>query len=316
MNRDITIIFLNLVRPKLYLDGFSATGIRAIRASKEIGIKSVSAERSLNAYKILKENQIANNVDIESYNEPFESVVSKYKFDFIDVDPYGSIVPFVDIAIQNSPNRGYVAFTATDLSVLTGSLPSKTERRYESVMSNNSMRHEMGVRNLLGFIARRAASLDKGIFPQISFWHGHYYRVIVQVVNGAKRSEETRKNLGRFSLSQIDPLMEGDLFGPMWIGSLNCNSIFRSNNFPESVGEESIEFFKKLEFEDTSTFFLDVTESFSRRKIDLISMEDAIKIGERNGLKSHRTHFSTTGIKCDDINALLGLLLNEKHTGN
>ena len=58
--------------------------------------------------------------------------MSRLLFDFIDVDPYGSIVPYLDVALTHVKNGGYIGLTATDLSALTGSAPKKTARRYDA----------------------------------------------------------------------------------------------------------------------------------------------------------------------------------------
>ncbi len=308
LNRDITVMLLNTLRPKLYLDGFSATGIRAIRANLEADIRTVAVERNYRTYQILLSNLQENNVTAETYMDSFESVVSRFRFDFIDVDPYGSIVPYVDTALNYSTNNGYIGFTATDLSVLTGSIEEKNMRRYGSRMPNNSMRHEFGLRNLLGFIARRAASLDMGIIPEISFWHGHYYRVILKVKHGANAACATLDGVGTISPSAVDPLLQSSSYGPLWTGSMN--SIFHDStlNIPDSIGEISRNFAISLVNEDISALFLDATESMSRRKINLPSISDVISEAEGVGIVARRTHFSTTGIKSNNYGELLKIM--------
>lgn len=308
LNRDITVLMLNTLKPRLYLDGFSATGIRAIRAALEAGVRPVAVERNYNTFQIMQENLEENGVKAETHMDTFEAVVSRFRFDFIDVDPYGSIVPFVDIALNHSTNGGYIGFTATDLSVLTGSMEMKNMRRYGARVPNNSMRHEFGLRNLLGFIARRAAALDMGIMPEISFWHGHYYRVIVKVKHGANAASSTLESVGNLSPNMVDHLLTDDAFGPLWIGDMNRIFAESALNIPHSIGENSRIFVKSLENEDISKLFLDATESMSLRKINLPSIRTVIDIAENAGIKTARTHFSPTGIKSDNYEGLLSIL--------
>lgn len=309
LNRDITVMILNTFRPRLYLDGFSATGIRAIRANLEAGIRTVAVERNYRTYQMLVNNLKENNASAETYMDSFESVVSRFRFDFIDVDPYGSIVPYVDIALNYSANNGYIGFTATDLSVLTGSIEEKNMRRYGSVMPNNSMRHEFGLRNLLGFIARRAAALDMGITPEISFWHGHYYRVILKVKHGAIAARATMNALGTSSPNAVDSLLQPASYGPLWTAPMN--NIFRDStlNIPDSIGEKSGNFAMSLVNEDISTLFLDVTESMSMRRINLPSISEVVSQAENVGIVARRTHFSTTGIKSNNYEELLKIMV-------
>ena len=311
LNRDITICFLNTVKPHLYLDGFAATGIRAIRAEKEAGIRSVASERSLRAFDILKTNAELNDFKGELHWSTFESMVSKYHFDFIDVDPYGNIVPFTDIAINHIKNGGYIGFTATDLSVLTGSLKANTKRRYGSEVMNNNLRHEMGIRNLLGFIGRRAVSLETGMHPLISFYHGHFYRVIVQVRKSSAEADKTDKFLGYADPCIIDPMYGNNSYGPLWTGKLESFLGEKIMNIPETCSMDSVEFLGRLKNEDISQFFLDLTDSCSIRKANLPSVAHVLEKCSEIGISAARTHFSSTGIKCDNMVQLRSSIFTE-----
>ncbi len=311
LNRDITISFLNSFKPNLYLDGFAATGIRAIRAEKEAAVKSVACERSLKAFDILKANAELNDFKGELHWSTFESIVSKYHFDFIDVDPYGNIVPFTDISINHVKNRGYIGFTATDLSVLTGSLRENTRRRYGSEVLNSNLRHEMGIRNLLGFIARRAVSLETGMNPVISFYHGHFYRVIVQITKSSAEADRTDKFLGYADPGLIDPIYGNHSYGPLWIGKLESFSGEKIMNIPETCSEDSIEFLGRLKNEDISQFFLDLTDSCSRRKANLPAVAHVLESCSEIGISAARTHFSPTGIKCENMEQLRSSIFPE-----
>jgi tRNA (guanine26-N2/guanine27-N2)-dimethyltransferase len=313
VNRDVTISFLNTVKPTLYLDGFASTGIRAIRAIKEANVKTVACERSKIAFEILQQNARNNDCQMEIHNDTFESMVSRYRFDFIDVDPYGSILPFLDISLHYVKNGGYIGFTATDLSVLTGSLREKNLRKYGSCVLNNSFRHEMGIRNLLGFIGRRAANLDCGIEPQISIWNGHYYRTIVKVNKTVREAEDTLEKICNFNLHKSkDQIFEDVDFGPIWVGKLNALFETKKFSFPESISKENQDFFNSLRNEDLEIFFTDMSENFSRRKLNLMSMESVSTIAKNSGIDSYRTHFSTTGFKSSHPDELLKILLENK----
>ncbi len=313
MNRDITVSFLLTVKPSLYLDGFSATGIRAIRAEKEAGVRSVACERSKKAFTILEKNAKENDFHGELHWGTYESLVSRFHFDFIDVDPYGNIVPFTDIALSHVKNRGYIGFTATDLSVLTGSLKENNRRRYGSLVLNSNLRHEMGIRNLLGFIARRAVSLDTGIEPMVSFHHGHFYRVIVKVRRSTNDAEKTEKHIGFFNTENVDPVYGNIQYGPLWTGRLEQYLSESQLNIPETCESTSREFVDGLKNEDMSEFFMDLTDSFSLRKLNLPSVSDTLEKCNENGLPASRTHFSSTGIKSADFASLRSLIVPKGH---
>ena len=271
----------------------------------------MACERSLRAFNILKNNAEINDFKGELHWSTFESLVSKYHFNFIDVDPYGNIVPFTDIAINHVKNHGYIGFTATDLSVLTGSLRVNTRRRYGSVVLNSNLRHEMGIRNLLGFIARRAVTLETGMQPVISFYHGHFYRVIVQITKGSGEADKTEKYLGYAEPGLIDPLYGDQAYGPLWTGKLETFLGEKIMDIPGTCSEESVEFLGSLKNEDISEFFLDLTDSCSIRKTNLPAVNHVLEKCSEIGISAARTHFSPTGIKCEKMEELRSIIFPE-----
>lgn len=311
-NRDLTLSFLNTYRPALYLDGFSATGIRGLRAELELGIKTVMVERSKKSFQILTENAKRNESQSELYNDTFESILSKYRFDFVDVDPFGDVVPYADISLRYVRNRGFIGFTATDLSVLTGSLREHNLRRYGSVVMNNSFRHEMGIRNLIGFIARRAVALERGIEVMLSVYHGHFYRVILQVIKGTDKAESTLKNIGYFNpFKEIDHTYDDFQYGPIWVGNIEGLFSRGSLNIPRYVSEDYGNRFQQLRYEDMSLFFVDIGDVFSKKKKNLPSLANIRNYLENNGIESERTHFSYTGLKVKDKRSVLEKIVND-----
>ncbi|MHB1637108.1 MAG: class I SAM-dependent methyltransferase [Thermoplasmataceae archaeon] len=315
LNRDLTILFLNALKPKLFLDGFGATGIRGIRVSLETDTQAVISERSEKSYKILEKNVISNESGAEIHWSSFEEMVTRYEFDFIDVDPYGSIIPYLDISLDNVRNRGYIGFTATDLSPLSGALPEKTFRRYGSVIPKSTMRHELGIRNLIGTIARRAASLDCGIEPLLSFWHKHYYRVFVKITRGASKADDTLRNVGLLNLEELlGNGYNGISAGPIWKGKIEN---FFDEQYIDSGGKSqatdaSMNFLNSLKFEDTSVLFCDLGEIFSRNHKNIPSIKKAQDMAIKNGIKViNRTHFSPTGLKMNNLRRFCDLASGE-----
>lgn len=301
LNRDITVSLLSVLRPRRYLDGFGGTGIRAIRVKKELGIDATACDINPVSAGIIKNNAEINGADITVIREPFQSVVSRNLFDFIDVDPYGSVVPYLDAALFSVKNRGYIAATATDLSVLTGSVAEKTRRRYNAFIGNNSHRHEIGIRLLIADIVRRAAALDRSAIPVASFWHGHYYRVVFRVENGSDRADAALGRIGTFNRNKLFCSRYENLDeGPVWTGNLGSGSIIREavNARPDHVAARSLDFLLSLMFEDIAPLFFEITDMARFLGKSIPAMENIIlSLTDRTGEKAARTHFSSTGIK-------------------
>ena len=301
MNRDVTMAVLQILKPRLYLDGFGGTGVRGIRVAREVGTHSVISEINRSSFDLIKENVKKNEVDAEVYNEPFESIASKYMFDFIDIDPYGSVVPFLDVALSHVRNGGYLGITATDLSALTGSAPQKTRRRYGAFIGNDRLRHESGIRLLMSYVAGRAAALDRYTVPILSFWKSHYYRIIVRVRNGTGEADKMLKNISQVNKSsELSPIYRDIPEGPLWKSVLNSGEVIQAINAGsfEHLDGRSVELMKNLGNEDEMFLFYELSDFASHFKRSLPKLEEIMSsISGETGETAYRTHFSPTAVK-------------------
>jgi tRNA (guanine26-N2/guanine27-N2)-dimethyltransferase len=107
--------------------------------------------------------------------------VSK-RFDVIDLDPYGSAVPFLDGAVQAVADGGLLCVTCTDLAVLAGSgHPEKAFSSYGGTVARVDYCHEVALRLVLHSIASAAARYGRTITPLLSLSIDFYVRVFVRV---------------------------------------------------------------------------------------------------------------------------------------
>lgn len=301
LNRDLTLSLISVLGVRNYLDGFGGTGIRGIRVASETPAKAVIAEINTRSAEIIRQNVVRNGVDVQVYNQPFESVVSQRLFDFIDVDPYGSIVPFLDVALTHVKNNGYIGLTATDLSALTGSAPKKTSRRYSASILNDRLRHESGIRLMIAYIARRAAALDREITPLVSFWKSHYYRVIVKVKHGAGLADRMLEKIRLVDRQEINSVIYPHREeGPIWTGPLNREGEIGEmlkNRLP-GVMERAYDFVSSLPHENEMLFFFELSDFAAHIGRSLPGIEKMCgHIQEEFSVPAYRTHFSDTGVK-------------------
>lgn len=301
MNRDVTISALKVLHPKRLLDGFGASGIRAIRFRLETGSEVHVSEINPASLRIMEKHAAMNSTNIAIHAESFAETSRKIPFDYIDVDPYGSVVPHLDSAISNIKNRGYIGITATDLSVLTGSYPEKTFRRYGSIIEKDTFMHEKGLRLLLGYTARRSAAVDRYIRPVVSFWNGHYYRIIFQVQSGSRGADRMLSHLRTINLRELIgayyPKIEE---GPLWTGDIEDDSILKKMKPPmEKDDGKFLSLISLLGNENRSLFFTDLGDIARSTHADVMSIASAVRILQDSGANAFRTHFSPTGIKSD-----------------
>ncbi len=115
---------------------------------------------------------------------------------WVDIDPFGSPMPFLDTAIQSLAKKAFLEVSATDTAALTGSSKTALMRRYGARVKTDGLAHDSGMRVLLACIARSAARHDRSIHPVLSIWDSHHLRVSVKVRKSVKISNKLEENLG------------------------------------------------------------------------------------------------------------------------
>jgi tRNA (guanine26-N2/guanine27-N2)-dimethyltransferase len=130
------------------------------------------------------------NVLLSSYGAP------RKRFDAIDVDPFGSPVPYVDSAVRALKDRGFIALTATDMAPLCGVHPKACIRKYGGKPLRTEYCHELAIRLLAGCLATVAAKHEIGIAAVFSHSAEHYIRLYATIKHGAKNTDESLRNMG------------------------------------------------------------------------------------------------------------------------
>ncbi|XP_029655147.1 tRNA (guanine(26)-N(2))-dimethyltransferase-like [Octopus sinensis] len=102
-------------------------------------------------------------------------------YDVIDIDPYGSAVEFIEVAIESVSSGGLLCFTCTDLAVLCGNRPEACYARYNSMPLNTPSCHEMALRIVMRSIVSAAAKHRRLVTPLLSVYVDFYIRIFVTV---------------------------------------------------------------------------------------------------------------------------------------
>ncbi|MCF7861487.1 hypothetical protein K9M79_04500 [Candidatus Woesearchaeota archaeon] len=203
LNRDITIAVLNSTKTGdsrlRCCFPLAGSGIRAIRVLKEcnnimqVVINDISGE----AYASIREHLEMNNIEYMENVAPgkhdegaafifnTEAACLLHKvggFDYIDIDPFGSPVPFMDATFRRISRGAIFGITATDTSALCGSYPKACRRRYDSRPLLNENCYETGLRILIRKIQTIGMQYDKAAVPVYSYYYKHYMRVFFRIV--------------------------------------------------------------------------------------------------------------------------------------
>eukprot|EP01012_Entosiphon_sulcatum_P027583 TRINITY_DN3325_c0_g1_i1.p1 TRINITY_DN3325_c0_g1~~TRINITY_DN3325_c0_g1_i1.p1 ORF type:complete len:587 (+),score=82.17 TRINITY_DN3325_c0_g1_i1:1239-2999(+) len=214
VNRDLSILVLRVFaeilplskrkvqRDKLHvLEALGASGLRSIRYWKEIpGVAHITCnDLSTKAHDSIQENLAFNDVPIVTefggagVKPNCDDAVTLMmgsrggapgacpRFNVIDLDPYGSAVPFVDAAVQSVDEGGLLCVTCTDSAVLCGTYPETCFAKYNAITARAKYCHESGVRILLGFLEKACNRHGRHIVPLLSLSIDFYVRVFVRV---------------------------------------------------------------------------------------------------------------------------------------
>lgn len=326
-------IFSTELKNGLICDLLSATGIRGIRYYLESNIDRVKVifnDANPVAYNLVKKNILRNKIkrcEVYNFHANFLLIFYKYirrkRFSVIDIDPFGSPIKFIGLALGSINNRGLIFVTSTDLAVLMGVYPQKCSRKYMAISFKSDFSREIALRILLGYIAREAAKHDIIIQPLLSYSIKHFIRICIRIMyDGSNVSKFLAKNIGYITYcnkcgfrkyrEKIDiffcPLCGQKILwgGPLWIGNIGNKDIVRKiTNYVKDVqyiSEKEKDFLsnmlEKMYFDQESIEPYYTTDGLSSLyKINEPSLDKLIYNLREKGYIAAKTHFSPKGFK-------------------
>jgi len=312
LNRDITveIIKSTLKKPKV-LDLLAGTGAKGLRIAKEvIGSKVDLNDGNPNAYTLIKKNAKLNKLKVEVFNISANKLLksSRRKYDFIDVDPFGTPVPFLEDSISRLRKGGILGVTATDTSALVGTYPKAGMRKYGSKVNRTKFMFEVGIRILIKKVVEEGLKQKISLEPIFSHSSNHYMRVYF------KQTEKVRSTIKKkvrplFYCQECTNFKISDFFtnskkrcpcggyfnqiGPLWIGKLWDNELV-----DKITGGKVIDLIKEESKLNVFGYFdyHSIAKNIEKKK-DLPKMSKLIESIRNKGYLASRTHFSPTGIR-------------------
>lgn len=318
----------------------AASGVRGIRYAKEVEEVSKAILSDVNpiAVRIARINAVLNQVHekvvVKLSNA--NTLLSRYdakgdRFDFVDIDPFGSPSPYVDSTIRSTLIGGVVALTATDMPPLCGVYPHVALRRYGGLSLRTEYCHELAVRLVLGLLAREAGKYELSIKPLIAHSTKHYIRVFAEL----SFSKNVTGNIGyvyhcRKCLNRLIVKLEDmsstkaecekchtklNVAGPLWIGAIFnkafCEEAFRVAESSTLSSKKELNKILRLivsEADGPPTFY--TIDAISHKyKIKQPKMWHLIETLRSHGFYASPTHFNSKGFRFNgDITELIKIL--------
>jgi tRNA (guanine26-N2/guanine27-N2)-dimethyltransferase len=87
----------------IYIDALAGSGVRGLRIANEVGMCVHINDRSTPAYELIKRNIALNSLEerARAYNENANILLLQTRYEMVDLDPFGSPVPFLDAACKS-----------------------------------------------------------------------------------------------------------------------------------------------------------------------------------------------------------------------
>ena len=336
-NRDLTVLafkaYQKMVNHEISIcEPFTSQGIRGIRFAAEIdGVaKVLVSDINTSAYELAKHNIELNKLEnkIILKHKDANCVLScnaspKKRFDIVDIDPFGTPVPYLDSAFRALKNKGLLAATATDLAPLCGVHAKACVRKYGGKPLRTEYCHELAVRLLAGCMASVAAKHDIGIRILFSHSSDHYIRVYAQIGYGCQKADESIKTTGYILHCfnclhrETAPKIYGktdlcpecgakiDYAGPLWIGSIGdpafIEQIIKENQstaFRNSGKITKLLTLTKNEAVAPATYHF-IDKLSGKLRLPAPSVQVFLTALKSSGYQAVQTHFNTRGIKTD-----------------
>jgi len=347
LNRDLSVLAIKAYQKELsreisICDAFGGSGIRGIRYAKEIDDVSNVVITDINplAVQYANENIEINNLNnVKVYKEDSNILLRKCrgKFDVVDIDPFGTPAHYIESAAISLRAGGMICATATDTSALCGTYKEPCIRKYSSTPLKTEYCHEIGIRILVGFIARTFSKYKKCIEVKFSHSSEHYMRIYAVIKKGAKITDASLKNIGyimhcdnclyRTLIRGFAPKIPSScpvcgksfkIAGPLWCGSI-LNSDFIKDmlkNIEDTKINQENKAFKLLntaylEVDAPATYY-DIHQVCKNLKTSAPRLDDVIEALRNEGYFVSRTHFKPTGIKTDAPLTILKEILLKK----
>ncbi len=314
-----------------YIEPLAGSGVRSIRYSLETRGRGIANDLDPIAYYYIKRNIRLNNVGdrVEAYNSEANTLLNSIRtngivVDLIDVDPYGSPIPFIDSTVYAIARNGLIAITATDTGPLNCSYEEACYRRYHAKCYKVDFVKEMGLRILLGSIILRAASHDVLLKPILSYYHDYYYRAYFTAIKSANEANKAlKKNIGYIlycadnyyreyiPATNIESMIGEKIcekqivIGPLWIGLLGEREFIEKILFTLKKKSEELKHILHIKkFLSNLSKEISINNPYYRYdlfcgylKMNMPPRDKLINELRNRGFKAIKSHFDPRGIK-------------------
>ena len=291
------------------LDGLAATGALGLRIALEAGreLQVVLNDKNPRAVAVIRNNIERNGIrNAEALHGDLNAHLDAHHYDLVEIDPFGSPVPFLDAALRSARRGSALAVTATDTAVLCGAKPEAAWRRYLARVAHTDAYAEVGTRVLLGYAARAAARFDRAVEPVFSYAAEHFIKLHLRISEGAARADRALAQLG---FVRVDPATGAHesvseplpaTLGPLWLGPIADLDVVTSLRPAPATGYAATRILEAVRTEvSLPPFYLENNETARRAGVSPPPLRGVLDALHGLGFQAATTLFRENAVKTD-----------------
>lgn len=349
INRDISVLTLRAYAKQFKKEDLTVceplcgSGIRSCRYAQETpSTRIYSSDLNPIAIDIARKNieRLPSNLSkrINLFNMECNEFLQKLNiegtnFDFIDIDPYGTPIPFVQNSIHVITLQGVLAFTATDLATLVGVYPKALYAKYGVSYFDRRIGnvHELAARALITGIQHVGLNLNQSLLPILTFYYRHFIRTfflrrrgVDHVLNDTGFINYCSECQSRYTSMLNEKRLEchscgssvSIKVGPIYLGPIlqkeTLSELFQDEHLLKLGTSKKLIKLLPLMIEESISdipWSFDIPRLAARNKVQVPSLALIADSLNEIGYKCHRTHFSGSSVKTDAPEKELSLII-------
>lgn len=247
VNRDLSVLAAeayakNRGRGVDFADVLAGTGARSVRIANEAegDIEVIANDAHTSACEAITKTAKDNGVHVKVSNQNAHAFLAERRFDMIDLDPFGSPMPFLDAAVNATRHKGLLFLTATDTAALCGTFKKACRRRYGAEPFHGApWRQEAGLRILAANAVRSAGRHDRAATPIMCVSHQHWMRVVVRIEDSRSKADALSKQIKGIQVDNRGCGVPGNEAGPFYWGPLHEQEFM--NQMAESAAAKNMQ---------------------------------------------------------------------------
>lgn len=334
ISRDIAVLVTSAYfsgGDKTFAEPLAGLGARSVRLLLESGAfaEGKACDINENSARLISVNAQLNGLEgrLKAYHmdaNVFLSTIAaeRQKVHYVDLDPSGSPVRFLEGSLRALLPDGLLGVSATDLAALSGASPRTALWRYGLRLTRTVFRKEVALRALTAVAVMAASRLSRSAVPVFAVIHRHFARVFLKVRRGKTGAYRSVSQLGYLkychsclNVERVGELLgtsercgrcgsQASLLGPLWLGPLQDQEIVSKVLRSDLIGEETFEEARKVlvhisQEPNDVPFSYPVSELSRRARCSPVSPKLIVERLREMGYRASVAHYDHGAVKTD-----------------